>query len=103
MRKLGLDFPVLVDRHNAYAKELGLTFRLPDALVEAYEELGIDLEEANGDADKELPIPTRLVIAPTGRIVHVDADPDYTHRPEPDETLRALEKLSGEEGAQARS
>ncbi len=89
-RKLRLAFPILSDPGNAYAKRLGLAFSLPDDLREVYRGFGIALSDYNGDESWELPLPTRLVIDPDGTIVSIDADPDYTRRPEPGISLDVL-------------
>ena len=92
-RKLKLEFPVLSDRHNAYAKQLGLTFALPEALRTIYSGFGIVLPDHNGDDSWELPLPTRLVVDGGGVIRSVAADPDYTVRPEPEASLEVLRSL----------
>ena len=50
----------------------------------------------NGDGTWRLPIPARIVIDPQGIIRAVDADPDYTRRPEPSQTVEILKRLRGE-------
>lgn len=92
-RRLKLDFPLLSDRHNAYAKELGLVFALPEAIRTVYTGFGIVLPDHNGDDSWELPLPTRLVVDAAGVIRSVDADPDYTVRPEPEASLEVLRGL----------
>jgi peroxiredoxin len=88
-----LGFPVLWDAGNAYAGALGLVHGYPDDLRAVYEGLGIRLDEANGDDSWTLPVPARFVVDASGIIRSVEADPDYTRRPEPDDTLRVLESL----------
>jgi len=88
-----LEFPVLSDRGNAWAKRLSLTFELPEDLRKVYRSFDIDLPEANGDDSWELPIPARIVVDRDGVIRDSDADPDYTSRPEPEKTLQVLRRL----------
>lgn len=88
-----LAFPILHDGGNAYARRLGLVFQLPDDLRAIYEQFGIDLPAFNGDDSWELPIPARIVVSVDGQVRQIDADPDYTHRPEPEATLEALRAL----------
>ena len=90
-----LTFDVLSDAGNAWARRMGLVFPLPDDLREAYEAFGIDLSSFNGDDSWELPMPGRFVVARDGTIVHRDVDPDYTHRPEPEETVERLREMVG--------
>jgi peroxiredoxin len=88
-----LEFPVLSDAGNAYARKLAIVHALPADLREVYRKFDIDLPGFNGDDSWELPIPTRLVVDGQGTIRAVAADPDYTIRPEPEETLEALRAL----------
>ena len=82
---------MLLDLGLGVARDFGLTFRMPDDLIELYlEGLKIDLVRFNGDESWELPIPATFVIDPEGTIVYASADPDYTVRPEPTEVLGAL-------------
>ena len=62
-------------------------------MKQLYLSFGIDLEASNGEDSWTLPVPGSYVIDPGGTIRYASADADYTHRPEPDETLAALEAL----------
>ncbi len=90
-----LTFDVLSDRGNDVAAKFGLRFELPQYLRDVYRTFPLDLEKFNGDASWTLPIPARFIIDREG-IIRADADPDYTTRPEPDDTLRALRTLAQE-------
>ncbi len=85
-----LAFPVLGDPGNAYARSLGLAFELPADLRATYGGFGIDLEAHNGDDSWTLPMPARLVVNGDGVIRSIASDPDYTIRPEPEETLELV-------------
>ncbi len=89
-----LDFELLSDPENAYAAALGLRFALPPELREIYRGFGIDLPVVNGDDSWTLPMPGRIVVDVRGVVRAVEVDPDYTHRPEPEATLREVERLS---------
>jgi peroxiredoxin len=93
IEKHGLTFEMLSDPGNAYAAELGLRFELPKELREIYTSFGIDLEKSNGDASGTLPMPARIVVDAGGIVRTVDADPDYTRRPEPSKTLEDVRAL----------
>ena len=93
-KKQRLAFSVLSDPGNSYARQLSLVFTLPDELRAVYRGFGIDLSEFNGDQSWELPIPARIVVDKHGRIQSMEADPDYTHRPEPEATLDVLRSLA---------
>ena len=91
--KLDLAFDVLSDAGNAVARDYGLVFQLPDALVDTYRGFGIDLEASNGDDARELPMPATFVIDAAGTIRYAFVDPDYTQRAEPADVLDALQSL----------
>jgi peroxiredoxin len=93
-RKHHLAFAVLSDPGHAYARQLSLAYALPDDLREVYQAFGIALPDYNGDHSWELPLPARLVVDRDGVIRNIDADPDYTRRPEPEATLEVLRSLS---------
>ena len=88
-----LSFPILTDHDNKVGEAYGLAFRLPDSLIEVYKANGIDLAKFNGDESWRLSMPARIVIRQDGTIASVEADPDYTRRPEPEETLAVLRTL----------
>jgi peroxiredoxin len=75
------------------AATYGLVYTLPDDLRRVYLELGIDLTKANGDESWTLPMPARFVVDRDGIIRSAAADPDYTHRPEPANTIALLRNL----------
>ena len=89
-----LAFSVLSDRGNAYARKLSIAFSLAHDLKEVYRGFGIMLPEYNEDDSWELPIPTRLIVDEHGVIHNVEADPDYTRRPEPESALEVLSAIS---------
>jgi len=90
-----LSFELLRDFGNHVAEAYGLVFTLPEDLRAIYLKIGIDLAQGNGDGTWRLPIPARFVIDRQGIIRAVDADPDYTRRPEPARTVEILAGLRG--------
>jgi peroxiredoxin len=90
IRSRGLTFPILSDAGNNVAALFGLRFALPDYLRAIYASFPLDLASYNGDASWTLPMPARFVIDRHGIIRAAQSDPDYTTRPEPEETLAAL-------------
>ena len=91
--KHGLDFPILSDAGNEFARRFGIVHDLPEDLKAIYLQFGIDLGEANADGAWELPLPTRLVVGRDGVVHAIEADPDYTVRPEPSATLDVVREL----------
>ena len=48
------------------------------------------LEKSQGDPDWELPVPAAYVVAKDGRTIYAFVAPDYTHRADPEDILKAL-------------
>jgi peroxiredoxin len=88
-----LTFPILTDPDNKVGEAYGLAFRLPDDLIAVYQANGIDLAKFDGDESWRLSMPARIVIRRGGLVASAEADPDYTRRPEPEETLAVLRGL----------
>ena len=93
-----LEFDILTDPGNAYAAKLGLRFELPANIREIYESFKINLAETNGDDSWTLPIPGRIIVAQDGIVHDIDADADYTARPEPSTTISSLKRLNSASG-----
>jgi peroxiredoxin len=91
--KLELAFDVLSDPGCGTAKLFGLAFEPADELMGVYRRIGLDLEKANADGTRLLPIPATYVIAPDGVVAWSFADADYTKRAEPADVLAALDLL----------
>jgi len=89
-----MSYEVLRDFGNRVAEQCGLVFTLPEDLQQIYTNFGIDLPTGNGDGTWRLPVPARFVIDRDGVIRAVDADPDYTRRPEPAQTVKVLRQLA---------
>ena len=89
-----LNFNILYDQNNAYAKQLNMVHGFSDALKQVYLDLGLDLGPANGNDHWELPLPTRIVVDQNQTIRAIDINADYTVRPEPAATLQAVKELS---------
>jgi peroxiredoxin len=98
IRTRQLTFEILTDRGNEVAARFGLRFSLPEYLREVYRTFPLDLEKFNGDASWTLPIPARFLIDQDGTIQWAESDPDYTTRPEPEDTLEALRNLGDSHG-----
>ena len=88
--KQKLTYPIVWDEMSSVAQAFGLAFALPDDLKGVYLGFGNDLAVRNGDPSWRLPVPSRFVFDALGIVRFVQADPDYTHRPEPETTLEAL-------------
>lgn len=93
VKKHRLTFPLLRDENNRLATQFGLTFELPEDLAALYDQFGIDLVRFNGTPGATLPMPARFVLNRKGVVVSAEADPDYTHRPEPSEIVEILKQM----------
>jgi peroxiredoxin len=93
VKKLKSTFPLLRDEDNQLASQFGLTFTLPEDLAGLYSQFGIDLVRYNGNDLWSLPMPARYVLDQQGKVVSAEANPDYTHRPEPSEIVEILKKM----------
>ena len=91
--KQKLSLPIVKDTGLAIARSFGLVFTLPDDLKATYQTFGIDLPKNTGRAAWELPVPSRFVIDRAGIVRGVDADADYTVRPEAEATLAVLKSI----------
>lgn len=88
-----LAFPVLSDAGNTVARSYGLVFRVPDEVIPIYRKFGVDLEQRNGDASHELPMPGTYIIGRDGliRLSYVQAD--YAKRLPVEDLLAGLKRL----------
>ena len=86
-----LAFDLLFDAANRVVDAYGIAMQLPDDLIKIYASFGIDLPRFDGDNTWRLPVPARIVLAKGGAVLGIEADPDYTQRPEPEETLAVLQ------------
>jgi len=75
------------------AKTYGLVYSLPPDLKKVYLQFGIDVAKHNGDDSWTLPMPARYIIDPGGIIRYAEVEPDYTVRPEPEDTIAALKQI----------
>jgi peroxiredoxin len=92
-KKLSLTFDILTDLHLKTAEQFQLAFVLPDYLRELYKSFGSTLDRFHSESEYRLPMPARYVIDKEGIIRAADVNADYTIRPEPSETVKALEAL----------
>lgn len=92
-----LEFDILYDSHNRIASRFGLAFSLPEDLKRVYKKFGIDLVRFDGDDSWTLPMPGRFIIDESSLIISAEVNPDYTRRPEAEDTLSALQQFKQEE------
>ena len=88
-----LEFAVLSDLNNVVGKKYGVVFQLTLDVASIYEE-GFGLSKYNGNSDSELPLAATYVIDKNGIIQYAFLDSDYRNRAEPNEIIKALQKLN---------
>jgi peroxiredoxin len=88
-----LSFEILSDPGNQIAAKYGIKYKMPDDLIKIYKRFGVKVDEHNGDGSWTLPMPARLIIDQDGVIRYAEINPDYTERPEPEDTLTAVDDL----------
>ncbi len=89
-----LDFPLVSDPGLAIARRFGLVYSIPARLQKVYRDLGIRLDELNGDsAANELPLAATFVIGQDHQIVRSEINEDYTERYDPVDILETLADL----------
>jgi peroxiredoxin len=94
VRQNKLSFPILSDAKGTVGAAFGLRFNLPDYLIELYKQLKNDLPTFNDDPSWTLPMPARYVIGQDGVILYSEVNPDYTHRPEPEDMVSVLQRAA---------
>ena len=94
VRQNKLTFPVLLDAKGKIGAAFGLRFELPDYLIEPHKSLKNDLPTFNGGLSWTLPMPARYVIGQDGTILYSEVNPDYTHRPEPEDMIPVLQRAT---------
>jgi len=90
-KKLTCD--ILSDPGNTVAARYGLRYTMAADLKALYQQFGIDIEDYNGDASWTLPLPARMIIDTDGVIRYAAISADYTVRPDPEDTIAALQSI----------
>ncbi|MEM9868834.1 MAG: peroxiredoxin-like family protein, partial [Bacteroidota bacterium] len=90
LEKNQLQFKILSDGDNHYAKKLNLTFQMPENLKEVYHSFGIHVDHHNGNSDFELPMPATYIIDTNRTVIYHFVPEDYTQRMDPEEIVAFL-------------
>ena len=91
-QKNEIEFNILSDIDNEYAKSLGLAFKMPEDLKTIYKEFNINVDKHNGNENYELPMPATYVINKNREIILSFIPEDYTERLDPETILEVLKK-----------
>ena len=101
-RRAKLEFDVLTDLRLRVAEAFSLAFTLPPDLKQLYAAFGNTLDKFHDEPDYRLPTPARYVVDQGGRIRAADVNPDYTVRPEPEDTVALVRGLRSPASKEAR-
>lgn len=91
--KNSLSYDILTDENNLLAKKLGISFCLQNYVKPYYRQLGIDLNEFNGNAMDSLPIPAIYVFDKDHTITYSFIDANYMNRVSIDELISNLSQV----------
>jgi peroxiredoxin len=101
-RRAKLEFDVLTDLQLRVAEAFGLVFTVPPDLKELYATFGNTLDKFHAEADFRVPMPARYVVDQDRRVRAADVNPDYTIRPEPEDTVAVVRQLQAARSKAAR-
>ena len=86
-----MNFEILYDKNNAFARRLDLVHGFPQELQDIYQgTFSIDVGGSNGTPVWELPMPSRFVINSDHMVKAKEVNASYTNRPEPEATLQIV-------------
>ena len=88
--KNNLKFEVLSDIDNAFARSLGLVFKLPLDLQEVYKGFGINLDDNQQNTHQELPIAATYIVEQDGTVSYHHLEEDYKLRANPEDVIANL-------------
>jgi peroxiredoxin len=92
--KLELEFPVLSDTGNVYARKLGIVWKQPDVMKDilAYTEW----KKRYGNEEMEIPVPGTFLVDREGVVRNVFVEANWHERLEPETALRWIDALGAE-------
>ncbi|UMQ44008.1 AhpC/TSA family protein [Chryseobacterium sp. Y16C] len=90
VEKNNLEFEVLTDHNNDFAKKLGIVFQLQDFVLPYYQKLGIDLAIFNKNNENTLPVPAVFVVDENSKVLYKFLDVNYMNRVNVEELIQVL-------------
>lgn len=75
-----LKYTVLSDNNSDASIAFGIAFKVDDATVEKYKGYNLDLDEASGNSNHILPVPSVFILDTQGKIKYEYVNPDYKVR-----------------------
>jgi len=92
-KEKNLPFDFLSDKGNQVSQKYGIVYTMPEDLRAVYLRFGLDIPKHNGDDSWTLPMSARLIIDRQRMVRYAQINPDYTQRPEPEDTVEALKAI----------
>ena len=93
-QKTGADFTLLYDEDYKIADAYDVSFKPSATTLFTYNTiLGAKLKKTHSDDSQRLPIPATYIVAPNGKIVWRQFDPDYKNRSNVSDILKAVESI----------
>lgn len=80
VEKTGASFSIIRDADYRIMKDYDVIYTVEGTTVARLLQYGIDLDKANGNNDRKLPVPATYVIDKEGKISYVHFNKDYTQR-----------------------
>lgn len=93
VEKHRLEFSVLSDVGNTFARQLGLVHKQPEGILSFHERIGVDYKKGYGDESHEIPFPATILVDGKGVVRNVFVDADIVKRLEPDTALEWVNAL----------
>lgn len=90
IEKNNLEFEVLTDINNDFAKKLGITFQLQDFVLPYYQSLGIHFADFNANNENTLPVPAVFVIDENRKVLYKFLDVNYMSRVDVEDLIHIL-------------
>ncbi|MCT4587953.1 MAG: AhpC/TSA family protein [Carboxylicivirga sp.] len=90
VEKSNANFSIVHDENHQIMDAYKVTFTMSKSKHLAYKAYGIDINEANGNNDRALPVPATYIISKDGKIATRHFDKDYKNRMTVKEILEAL-------------
>jgi peroxiredoxin len=91
-----IPFPILFDEGCRVGEQFGLAYTIPPFHQQHYRSVLVNLPYVNGDQSWRLILPATYVIGSDGVILFAEGHADFRVRPEPEEALRYLPAIAGQ-------
>ncbi|MGK0440769.1 MAG: peroxiredoxin [Pseudohongiellaceae bacterium] len=88
-----IPFPVLSDPELIAHKAFNVIFTLPEKLISAYKEYGVDLEDWSGQGHHQFAVSSAFIVDTKGTIKWAHSSLDYKTRPSVKQLLSAIDEL----------